>query len=276
MYSGNIKRIDKHDDSQTHRVLDLALKAGRISLSNGAEIFRVEETIEYICRHFGIEEMDAFVLSNGIFLTGYSSGQEVYARVKHVPSAGTHLGIVEAVNDLSREITAGHVTIDEAFERLEEIDKIPAKSPFSQVVAAGIGSAAFCLLMRNNVYDAFFTIFIAGLLQAGLVLAGKIKISKIITNILGGIFITVCAILVTSIQWPFEVNLDNIIIGCIMPLIPGVLFVNAIRDVASNDFISGIVKLVDALLVFVYIAVGVGSALLAYNDIVGGVILSWL
>ena len=276
MYSGNIKRFDKHDDSQTHRVLDLALKAGRISLSNGAEIFRVEETIEYICRHFGIEEMDAFVLSNGIFLTGYSGGQEVYARVKHVPSAGTHLGIVEAVNDLSREITAGHVTIDEAFERLEEIDKIPAKSPFSQVVAAGIGSAAFCLLMRNNVYDAFFTIFIAGLLQAGLVLAGKIKISKIITNILGGIFITLCAILVTSIQWPFEVNLDNIIIGCIMPLIPGVLFVNAIRDVASNDFISGIVKLVDALLVFVYIAVGVGCALLAYNDVMGGVILSWL
>ena len=276
MYSGNIKRIDKHDDSQTHRVLDLALKAGRISLSNGAEIFRVEETIEYICRHFGIEEMDAFVLSNGIFLTGYSGGHEVYARVKHVPSAGTHLGIVEAVNDLSREITAGHVTIDEAFERLEEIDKIPAKSPLSQIIAAGIGSAAFCLLMRNNVYDAFFTIFIAGLLQAGLVLAGKVKISKIITNILGGIFITVCAIIVTNIPWSFNVNLDNIIIGCIMPLIPGVLFVNAIRDVASNDFISGIVKLVDALLVFVYIAVGVGCALLAYNEIVGGVILSWL
>ena len=102
------------------------------------------------------------------------------------------------------------------------------------------------------------------------------KISKIITNILGGIFITVCAIIVTNIPWPFNVNLDNIIIGCIMPLIPGVLFVNAIRDVASNDFISGIVKLVDALLVFVYIAVGVGCALLAYNEIVGGVILSWL
>ena len=165
-------------------MLDLALKAGRISLSNGAEIFRVEETIEYICRHFGIEEMDAFVLSNGIFLTAYSGGQEVYARVKYVPAAGTHLGIVEAINDLSREITAGHVGIEEAFERLEEIDKIPAKSPRSQVLAAGIGSAAFCLLMRNNVYDAFFTIFVAGLLQAGLILAGKAKVSKIITNIL--------------------------------------------------------------------------------------------
>ena len=60
MYSGNIRRIDKHEDTQMHKVLDLALKAGRISLSNGAEIFRVEETIEYICRHFGIEEMASF------------------------------------------------------------------------------------------------------------------------------------------------------------------------------------------------------------------------
>ena len=181
MYSGNIKRIDKHEDTQMHRVLDLALKAGRISLSNGAEIFRVEETIEYICRHFGIEEMDAFVLSNGIFLTGYSAGHEVYARVKHVPSAGTHLGIVAAVNDLSREITAGHVTIDEAFERLEEIDKMPAKSARSQILAAGIGSAVFCYLMRGNAYDAFFTLFIAGILQAGLVLAAKYKVSRLLT-----------------------------------------------------------------------------------------------
>lgn len=276
MYSGNIKRIDKHDDSQMHRVLDLALKAGRISLSHGAEIFRVEETIEYICRHFGIEEMDAFVLSNGIFLTGYCSGQEVYARVKHVPSAGTHLGIVEAVNDLSRDISAGLVTIDEAFERLEEIDKIPAKSAVSQILAAGIGSGAFCLLMRNNVYDAILTIFIAGALQAGLILASKVKISKIITNILGGVFITVCAIIATALPLPFDVNLDNIIIGCIMPLIPGVLFVNAIRDVASSDFISGIVKLIDALLVFVYIAVGVGCVLSAYADLSGGALLTWL
>ena len=123
MYNGKITRMDKHNDSETHRVLDLALKAGRIALQNGAEIFRVEETIEYICRHFGIEEMDAFVLSNGIFLTAYNEGQEMYARVKHVPARGTHLGIVAEINDLSREITAGHVTVDEAHARLEEIEK---------------------------------------------------------------------------------------------------------------------------------------------------------
>ena len=107
--NGKITRMDKHNDSETHRVLDLALKAGRIALQNGAEIFRVEETIEYICRHFGIEEMDAFVLSNGIFLTAYNEGQEMYARVKHVPAKGTHLGIVAEICDKVAVMYAGEI-----------------------------------------------------------------------------------------------------------------------------------------------------------------------
>ena len=92
-------------DSEMHRVLELALEAGRVLLSNGAEIFRVEETIGHICRHFQVEEMDAFVLSNGIFLTAHDRGKEIFAKVKHVPLAGTNLEIVTEVNNLSREIS---------------------------------------------------------------------------------------------------------------------------------------------------------------------------
>lgn len=50
-------------------VLDLALMAGHILLENGAEIYRVEETIDRICGYYGVNSENAFVLSNGIFLT---------------------------------------------------------------------------------------------------------------------------------------------------------------------------------------------------------------
>ena len=53
----------------SEEVMDLALQAGHILLENGAEIFRVEETMERICRHFGLQSGSAFVLSNGIFMT---------------------------------------------------------------------------------------------------------------------------------------------------------------------------------------------------------------
>lgn len=71
-----IEIVEVKEDSEMHRVLELALEAGGIALRNGAEIFRVEETIDHICHSFDIEEVDSFVLSNGIFLTAHKKGQE--------------------------------------------------------------------------------------------------------------------------------------------------------------------------------------------------------
>ena len=98
-------------------VLDLAMNMGRVLLKNGAEIFRVEETIEHVCRRFHIKDVESFVMSNGIFMTARDETQEVYAKVKHIPISGFHLGIVTEVNDLSREISAGKVGLEEAKDR---------------------------------------------------------------------------------------------------------------------------------------------------------------
>lgn len=78
------------------------------------------------------------------------------------------------------------------------------------------------------------------------------------------------ALMASNISFPFSVSLDKVIIGSILPLVPGVSFTNAIRDIADSDFISGLVRMLDALLVFVYIAIGVGFVLSAYNNFLGG------
>lgn len=88
-------------------VLDLALMAGHILLENGAEIYRVEETIDRICGYYGVNSENAFVLSNGIFLTAGSARESFFAKVQHIPVSGTHLNKVAAVNQLSREIVEG-------------------------------------------------------------------------------------------------------------------------------------------------------------------------
>jgi uncharacterized membrane protein YjjP (DUF1212 family) len=41
-------------------------------------------------------------------------------------------------------------------------------------------------------------------------------------------------------------------------LVPGVAFTNAIRDIADENYIAGTVRMIDALLVFFCIAMGVG------------------
>ena len=71
----------------------------------------------------------------------------------------------------------------------------------------------------------------------------------------------------------YPLKLDGMISGSIMPLVPGVAFVNAIRDIADSDFLSGTVKMIDALLVFVYIAIGVGVTLGICNNLWGGFLI---
>ena len=100
--------------------------------------------------------------------------------------------------------------------------------------------------------------------------AGRLNLSKIIVNIVGGIIMTVLSIFAMRMCGPGVLRLEGMITGAIMPLIPGVAFVNAIREIGDSDFLSGTVRMIDALRVFVYIAIGVGGALAFYNGIIGG------
>ena len=88
-------------------VMELALEAGHLLLENGAEIFRVEETMDRICHYYGVESGNAFVLSNGIFATAGDEREHFFAKVQHIPVSGAHLDKVAAVNQLSREISQG-------------------------------------------------------------------------------------------------------------------------------------------------------------------------
>lgn len=260
--------MERQDEKE---VMELALQAGHLLLENGAEIFRVEETMERICRYYGVRSENEFVLSNGIFITGGSEQEKYFAKVQHIPVSATQLDRVAAVNQLSREIEEGHYTLPEAFAAIEKIRRMPPKSRRSQILASGIGSAAFCLLFGGSPYDSAAA-FIAGLLLYAYVLhfSGK-HLSKITENIGGGLLVTlICGFLH---QMGLGGHMHYMIMGAIMPLVPGVAFTNAIRDMADGDYLSGAVRMLDALLVFVCIATGVGIGITFLNRVLGGIVL---
>ena len=62
----------------------------------------------------------------------------------------------------------------------------------------------------------------------------------------------------------FGENLDMIIIGSIMYLVPGVSMTNAVRDTMSGDFLSGQSRGVEAIFSALAIAFGVGIVLNFY------------
>lgn len=259
-------------EGKENKVFEIAMDAGHILLQNGAEISRVEETMERICKYYGENNSDFFVLSNGIFTTGGYGTKNTYARVVHIPVKGARLDKVVAVNQLSREIEEGkYENIDHVAEKLKEISSMPENKKWQRILASGIGSGFFCVLAGGSVPDCIAAFMAGIILYLYVVFISERYLSKILGNILGGILIV--AVCVLCFRLHIGNHLENIISGAIMPLVPGVAFANGIRDIADGDYISGAVRLLDAILVFICIAIGVGMAFSVYQYLIGGAML---
>jgi uncharacterized membrane protein YjjP (DUF1212 family) len=250
---------------RSQEILSLASEAGHILLENGAEIARVEETMETIASYFGEEREHFFVLSNGIFTTGKS-----YANVDFIPIHGARLDRVVEVNQLSRDIKAGKYTLEEARAKLEEIRRMPEKPIWEQLIGAALGSGGFCMLFGGGFLDSAAALIAGMCVYICLALLCAPNMSKSLANIVSGAFGTLLCILFH--HWGFGLHLGNMIIGTLIPLIPGVAFTNGLRDIAGEDYLAGITRLLDALLVFLSIAIGVCLAFLAHSYIAGGMI----
>ena len=264
---------EKHTSAQdVGRVLELATEAGHILLENGAEIYRVEETMKRISSALGVEHDDFFVLSNGIFTTGGDPehrNKGVFAKVKYIPVKGSQLNRVIAVNQLSREISQGKYSLDEIEARLDEIRSLPSYPAWAQILATGLGSGGFCYLLGGTLRDSLIDFFVGLVLGVFLLYLGG-RLSKLVRNLLGGALVTLLCIAFFSLH--AGGNLDYMIIGTIMPMVPGVSFTNGVRDIANGDYLSGAVRLLDAMLIFLSIAIGVGAVISLYGRM-GGVAL---
>jgi len=237
--------------------LEVASLAGHILLENGAEISRVEETMERIASYYGVKSKNFFVLSNGIFTTGQSG----YAKVEFIPFKGAQLERVVAVNQISRDISGGKYTLSEAREALMGVRHMKAKHWISQIVGSAVGSAGFCVIFGGGLMDSAAA-FVAGmLLWAFVVFVTAPYMSKTLGNIAGGALGTLLCVL--FYKTGFGVSLGNMIVGSLIPLIPGVAFTNGIRDIAGEDYIAGTTRLMDAIMVFFCIAAGVVIAFMA-------------
>ena len=186
--------MNRLEQEQRASAPDIAALAGEILLASGAEIFRGEETIDRICRAYGVASADAFVLSSGIFLTAGNETERAFARVRHIPLSGARLDRVAAVNQLSREIEQGRCTPRQAYQRLLAIRDLPGRPRWVQTLASGVGSGCFCLLFGGGPADCLVSCGAGLLLYFYLVYLVRGRLSKIAANIRGSALVTLVSL----------------------------------------------------------------------------------
>ena len=254
-------------EQDSDRALTLATEAGTLMLENGAEISRVEETMERIATHYGVDDENFFVLSNGIITTGNH-----YARAKFIPIKGTKLSTVVEVNQLSRDVSAGECSLDELEQRLHAIRHAKSKPWWEVSIGIAFGVACFCLLFGGELTDAVAAFPCGLLLGIYIALAGP-HLGRLFSNIVGGLVgggLCIAAYYISDCT----LHLPNMIIGTIIAMVPGVPFTNGMRDIANEDIIAGSTRLLDASLIFLCIAFGVMLSIFADSIFNGGELIA--
>ena len=246
-----------------------ALDIGERMLLCGGEVSRVEDTISRILKSYGAQRVEVFTILSFISLTAVFAEDRVLTENRRVSivAYSNDFTRLEQLNALSRELCATQPDLDKLAEKLAGIDLPPRKKQLRELywllgyLLSGSGFAVFfggswrdalsaglcCLAVwflnwflkraaLQRLFHAFFVSFFAGTLCYLLILLG-----------LG--------------EHPGQVMM-----AVIMVLIPGIAITNAMREMLISDTISGILRLVESLLIASAVAFGFALAMFVFKD----------
>ena len=217
--------------------------------------------MEIMARSLHLQEFHVYVLTNGIFASASPAGGESLSMVRHVPLVSIHLGRVEAVNALSRALAAGELDLPAARRKLDDAQALGSTPPGAERLACVVGSACFAFLFGGALLEMLVAA-VAGLLESVICQQfGKRRINRIFTDIIAAGLCTLWALWISFFVPTLDVNTATI--GALMVLTPGVALTMGIRDIINADYLSGAIRLLDAVLIAGSIACGVVLAWLA-------------
>ncbi|WP_352419927.1 threonine/serine exporter family protein [Proteiniborus sp.] len=251
---------------EAKKLLSMAILAGKIMLENGAETYRVEDTISRICKSRSfITYSEPFVIPTGIHLA-IGFGDDIMTYIQRTKSKTIDLNKIAMVNEFSRNFVNSDMTIEEGFKCLKEIDNEKAYPHLINILFGGFAGGFFSLLFGGTIND-FICAFLISIIVVKITnILGKTNIIYFINNFVAAAIGTFFAII--SVKLGIGHNMDKIIIGIIMPLVPGVAITNAARDSMLGDFLAGMSRGLEAIIVALSVAFGVGLMLIIYH---GGV-----
>lgn len=241
-------------------LLSTATDVGALLLENGAEIYRVEESVTRILDAYGVQEADVFAIPTCLITTVSMEGM-ARTKLRRVKSRRTDLDRVERYNNLCRRICRQTPPREEVLRAIGEIQGRPVYRLPMKALAFALTASAFALFFGGTWMDALCAAAIGAVMKLAAHPMDRFNTNSFFVNIvLSGL---TAALAIGGVALGLGNNVDKIVIGSFMNLVPGVAITNAMRDIIAGDLIAGLARLTEALLVAVAMALGAGIAVAA-------------
>lgn len=136
--------------------MSVVLRAGKLLIESGAEVYRVEDTMKHFAKALQIENFEAYVVSSSIIASGINRYGKQEAKVCNTDGVTANLGRLEAVNNLSRQIAKQDLVSPE--EIVKQLDLIEHQKDYSLLVTLisyFCGAGSFSLALGSSLLDSF-------------------------------------------------------------------------------------------------------------------------
>ena len=241
------------------KLISLALDAGEMMIKNGAETFRVQDTMLRILATSGQEKIEASAMSTLLLATLPREGKSPLSMMRGIHNRSVNFRKVCEVNDMSRAFVSGRITLDEAIARLDAISHEKEHGLPLHIFCYGLISGGCSYMTTPSIIDGLLSFFVGMLLGCLNFWLDTKKTPYFLPPFLSGAFVAYCACVLQPLF--ITSHIHGIIIGSIMPLLPGMTFSKSMRDILEGNIISGYTKAVEAMVIAGALAGGVGLVL---------------
>ncbi|WP_026174234.1 threonine/serine exporter family protein [Effusibacillus pohliae] len=240
---------------QILQTVRICLKAGALMLKNGAETARVEETIERIGVASGVKSVYSFVTPTGIFISVTTDAGNETRMYRIGEGLQVDLTKVARINELSRRLERGQITLQQVWEQLLEIETAQPEYPmWLRQLCAALSGGGFTILYAGGWAD-----FLPGAICAWLANYLMEVFDRRMPRFLAVFFAAFCGTLLAGllVKFGFGERFYPISLGTLVPLLPGLAVTNSVRDLMANDLLSGVARSAEAFLTAFAIAIAV-------------------
>ncbi len=247
-----------------HALVDFAVLAGEIMMASGAETHRTEDIMRRILSTSGLPRADAFVLSTGLTLTFSYDPSHTITVTRRTGAVSTNLGRVYEVNRISRAFCDGKLTLAEAMEQMQRAKDMHLYNDVLKIIGGVVTSGAFCYMFGGTWADTVATMISGLVLMLSLPMLQSRLNRALVTTALASLLMALTSMTLTHVcntLWGIELRSEYLIVGAMMPVVPGVAITNAIRDMLHGDYVSACARIMDAFLTAAAVAVGIGLGL---------------
>lgn len=240
-------------------VMETCLLAGEIMLRSGAETYRVEDTMALIAKAANMDGVHSSCTPTSIIFS-FCAGNSDRTRMIRVKDRTFDLSKVTMVNEVSRRFVSGSITLQDAYQRLQTINQMKSLYPaWLQHMAAGLASGSFTVLIGGTVLDFFPTILAAILVNLGVFYFQQVLQVKFFAEFMAGLFGGFITLF--SFRMIPGLHLDLMLIGTMIPLFPGIIITNSLRDLMAGDYVAGVTRGAEAILTALSVALAAAIVL---------------